>query len=125
MQDIPPVGCVLEVPLAFTAKRLLRTPAAFFGFPAAGGSNSAAAAAAVGTLAVLEAAASGDIESVSARQLVIRPLLLQVITRLHRLAASPDLTLRVQPTRVCLFDLSPASLNLEDHHVVCLVTERL
>ncbi len=74
------MGCLLEVPLAFTARRLLHTPAAVFALPAAGGSNSAAAAAAVGTFAESEAAASGEAESASAMQLVVKPLILQVST---------------------------------------------
>ena len=72
------MGCILEVPLAFAAKRLLDTPAALFACPVANGSNSGAAAAAVGTFAVAEAAADGEAEFVSATQLILKPLTLQV-----------------------------------------------
>jgi len=78
MQEIPSLGCVVEVPLAFAAKRLMRTPAAVLGFPAAGGRNTAAGAAAMGSFRVADAADRGSATPAAAGLLEVSPLVLQV-----------------------------------------------
>jgi len=78
LQDIPSMGCVVEVPLAFAAKRLMRTPAAVLAYPAAGGRNTAAGAAAMGSFRVADAADRGSAPSAAAGLLEVSPLVLQV-----------------------------------------------
>ena len=72
------MGCVVEVPLAFAAKRLTRTPAAVLGFPAAGGRNTAAGAAALGSFRVADGEGRGSAAHAAAGLLEVSALVLQV-----------------------------------------------
>ena len=72
------MGCIVEIPLAFAAKRLLRTPAAVLGFPAAGGRNTAAGAAALGSIHIADAADRDSAVHAAAQWLKVSPLVLQV-----------------------------------------------